>query len=239
MENISGSPEGGPRSILAPAQLVGWCDPRLRREIGWLCLLTVAMAHGQAAAMGVDSSRFAIGRMISGGAMGAVFEATLDGRQVAAKTHHAIRDPQMYGLLDDASARRTIADECRRELSALSVLSHANIIAYFGASFTPIGPDLMPEWIFMERAAASLHDRLLEGPVPIKRYCLELADGLAHIHERKLMHRDLKPKNILLADNGVLKIADLGLAKVVRSLHSQAQHTMVGNTGYVHLLFLP
>ena len=171
--------------------------------------------------------------------MGAVFEATLDGRQVAAKTHHAIRDPQMYGLLDDASARRTIADECRRELSALSVLSHANIIAYFGASFTPIGPDLMPEWIFMERAAASLHDRLLEGPVPIKRYCLELADGLAHIHERKLMHRDLKPKNIMLADNGVLKIADLGLAKVVRSLHSQAQHTMVGNMGYVHLLFLP
>ena len=100
-----------------------------------------------------------------------------------------------------------------REARASAALDHRNITRVFDVEQTQAGPCMVMEYI----DGTSLQDLLQRhGPLSIERtahYVAQSAAGLQHAHEAGLVHRDVKPGNILLDRSGTIKLVDLGLAR--------------------------
>ncbi len=144
-------------------------------------------------------------RTLGRGAMGAVYEAkqiSLD-RLVALKT---IRDR----LANNPSALARFT----REAYAAAQLNHHNIVQIYD-----FGEEGGQHYFSMERVSGAALDDVVrkQGPLEARRaatYVLQAARGLQHAHQSGMVHRDIKPANLLLSDEGVVKVADLGLVKV-------------------------
>jgi WD40 repeat protein len=98
------------------------------------------------------------------------------------------------------------------EAEAVAQLQHPNIVQIFEAGQHQGLPFLSLEFC----PGGSLHARLAGTPQPAReaaRLLVQLARGVAYAHEQGLVHRDLKPHNVLLASDGTPKITDFGLAK--------------------------
>jgi len=155
--------------------------------------------------IGKTLGHYQITEKLGEGGMGVVYRAHDEHlqRDVAVK----VLPP---GAFADDSARRRF----RKEALALSRLSHANIGMVFDF-YTQDGIDfLVMEFI----PGQTLDKKLAEGPLPereISRLVMQLADGLAAAHDQGVVHRDLKPGNLLVTPDGRLKILDFGVAKLV------------------------
>jgi hypothetical protein len=127
----------------------------------------------------------------------------------------------------------------QREVRILSQLKHQNIIRYLGTEVLPHSIR-----IFLEIAEGSLKNALREfGPLPeplIRRYTPDVVRGLEFLHSRRVIHRDIKPINLLLA-NGLVKIADFGCSALLADVtlgpdgagQSDTHHTIAGTTIYM------
>ncbi|HEY3124483.1 MAG TPA: protein kinase, partial [Thermoanaerobaculia bacterium] len=111
-------------------------------------------------------------------------------------------------LADNAELRQRL----EREARAISALSHPHICTLFD-----VGNQDGTEYLVMEYLEGeTLADRLLKGPLPIEqvlRYGIEIADALDKAHRQGILHRDLKPGNVMLTKSGV-KLLDFGLARL-------------------------
>ena len=99
-----------------------------------------------------------------------------------------------------------------REARLLASLNHPNIGAIYGVEDHP--PALVLELI----DGVTLADRIAAGPLPVDeclRLARQIAIGLDAAHEKNMIHRDLKPANIKVTPDGIVKILDFGIAKVV------------------------
>src|SRR5215471_9583807 len=141
---------------------------------------------------------------IDAGGMGEVYRARdsrLD-RDVAVKVL-----PQE--LLSDAEALARF----EREAKAVAALSHPNILAIHD-----FGREGGVAYAVMELLEGeTLRERLDAGPIPQRKaldYALQAAQGLAAAHERGVIHRDLKPQNLFVTRDGIVKILDFGLVKL-------------------------
>jgi hypothetical protein len=99
----------------------------------------------------------------------------------------------------------------QREAQAVAALSHPNILAVhdFGRTETT------SYVVFELLRGISLRDRLAGGPLPVRKaveYGRQIADGLAVAHAQRITHRDIKPDNLFVTDEGRVKILDFGLA---------------------------
>ena len=164
----------------------------------------------------VLDGRYRIGPRIARGGMASVYEATdirLD-RTVAVKVMHA-------GLGDDDE----FAARFVREARSAARLSHPNVVAVFDQ-----GTDGDTVFLAMELVDGhTLRDVIRkEAPMPPAR-ALALIEpvlsALAAAHRAGLIHRDVKPENVLIADDGRIKVADFGLA---RAVSTETQHTATG-----------
>lgn len=144
----------------------------------------------------------AVGELGSG-AMGSVYRARDEmlGRDVAIKTLHAIRHDT------------TLRERFLREARAVSLLSHPNVVAIHD-----IGAHEDEPYLVMELASGgSLKSRIAAGPVPVeqaRQLGIQIGHALVAAHARDILHRDVKPANILSTANGAWKLADFGIARL-------------------------
>src|SRR5687767_7150945 len=144
---------------------------------------------------------------IGEGGMGVVYRAvdTRLGRPVAVKL---LRND---GAIDGERRKRFV-----QEARAASALNHPHIITIYD-----IGRDGGVDFIAMEYIAgsslASLMGRRKLTIDEALKYAAHVADGLSAAHAAGILHRDLKPGNIMISDKGVAKVLDFGLAKLTES----------------------
>jgi tetratricopeptide (TPR) repeat protein len=156
--------------------------------------------------LGRTLGHYRISERIGAGGMGEVFRArdTHLNRDVAIKVLPA-------GSLADDSARRRF----RNEALTLSRLSHPNIGTIFDFD-TEDGVDfLVMEYL----PGPTLAQRLEAGPLGESEVCElggQIATAMAEAHEHGVIHRDLKPGNVIIAPKGIAKVLDFGLAKLLQ-----------------------
>jgi len=143
---------------------------------------------------------------LGAGGMGEVYRArdTRLGRTVAIKVLRSGADPELLHRLD-------------REARAASALNHPNIVHIYDVGETSGGAGT--HYVVMELVEGeTLRRRLRAGPLSLRDLLdlgAQLADGLAKAHRAGIVHRDLKPENVMVTPEGVLKILDFGLAKIM------------------------
>ncbi|GKB66189.1 mitogen-activated protein kinase kinase kinase 3 [Tanacetum coccineum] len=115
-------------------------------------------------------------------------------------------------VADDSSSKECLK-QLNQEITLLSQLSHPNIVQYYGSE---LGEETLS--VYLEYVSGgSIHKLLQEygafrEPV-IQNYTRQVLSGLAYLHGRKTVHRDIKGANILVDPNGEIKLADFGMAK--------------------------
>ncbi len=160
---------------------------------------------------------------VGAGGMGEVFKAwdpRLE-RDVAVKLLH----PDASG--NPERQRRLLA-----EGRAASALNHPNILRVYDADVDGTSYYLVSEWL----EGKSLRDELSRGPLPLKRLLdlsVQIADGLAAAHAIGIVHRDVKPENVMLARDGTARIVDFGLAR--SDPHAPSMSAAVGHASTVSL----
>jgi WD40 repeat protein/tRNA A-37 threonylcarbamoyl transferase component Bud32 len=151
--------------------------------------------------------RYVVEEPLGAGGMGEVFKARhrLMRRTVALKVIRA-------KLMD----REAVVERFQREVRAAAQLSHPNIVTAFDADQAGGNHFLVMEFIEGRRL-----DRVVaeQGPLPVALACdfvRQAALGLQHACEHGMMHRDIKPQNLMLTAEGQIKILDFGLAGFLR-----------------------
>jgi serine/threonine protein kinase len=127
------------------------------------------------------------------------------------------------------------ADPARfsREARAAAALSHPNICQLYDFGEADGRPYIVLEYL----PGGTLEDRLSSGePLPTKeaaRIANEIASGLAHAHARGLVHRDVKPGNVLFDGEGTAKITDFGVAQMEDAATLTEAGTLLGTAAYI------
>ena len=156
----------------------------------------------------IFDGRYRIQRIIGLGGMAVVFEAEdlLMHRTVAVKM-------LKEGVGDDATSVKRFINESK----AVSMLSHPNIVSVYDVA---IYPDM--KYIVMEYLDGITLKEYLDkkGALPWKEACIYIGQvlrALEHAHSKGVIHRDIKPQNIILQKNGEIKVTDFGIAKSISS----------------------
>lgn len=174
---------------------------------------------------GTRIAHYEVLERIGSGGMGVVWKAkdTRLMRLVALKSLAPTRDA-------NESYRARLIQEAR----AASQLDHPNICSIYQVEELP-GEEIMIVMAFYH--GETLSQKLRRGPLePIKaiEIVAQVLSGLEHAHQRGVIHRDVKPANLIVCDNGVVKIVDFGLAKDVSSAKGlTATGEMVGTVSYM------
>jgi hypothetical protein len=145
-------------------------------------------------------------RLLARGGMGAVHEALHEPSGVTRAIKVVLRGG-LHGSEDPEQLARL-----KREAELLARLDHPHVVRVHAADFSSdpayVVVDLLP--------GGSLEERLRQGPLPIADAVAigrKLAGALAHAHTRGVLHRDVKPANVLFDDRGEPRLVDFGLAK--------------------------
>jgi len=168
-------------------------------------------------------NRYEILEVIGSGGMAVVYKALC---------HRLNRYVAIKILRDEYANDPEFREHFRAESQAVAMLSHPNIVAVYDYS-----RDLSCQYIVME---------LIEG-ITLKQYMLkkgalswnealhfstQIAKALSHAHSKGIIHRDIKPQNIMVCKDGSIKVADFGIADLETDDDGSAQETM-GSIHYI------
>jgi Tol biopolymer transport system component len=174
--------------------------------------------------IGHTISHYRITEKIGGGGMGVVYKAedTKLKRTVALK----FLPPDL--VHDDDSKQRFL-----HEAQAASAIQHNNICVVHDIDETNDGQMFIVMDLYQ---GGTLKKKIEAGPLGIieaLEHALQIAEGLAEAHKRGIIHRDLKPANVMIAESGVAKIVDFGLAKLVGMTKLTRTGSTLGTIAYM------
>lgn len=168
-------------------------------------------------------NRYRILELIGEGGMALVYKAecTLLQRVVAIKILRA-----------QFSADQEFVERFRREAQAAASLSHPNVVNIFD-----VGQDGDIHYIVMEYIAGRNLKEVIkeEAPLPLNqalRITLQISEALRHAHEHNIIHRDIKPHNILITEDGMVKVTDFGIARAVTASGYTQTGVVMGSVQY-------
>jgi serine/threonine-protein kinase len=167
--------------------------------------------------------RYQVLEELAAGGQATVFRAwdTTTGQVVALKVMH----PHLVG---DAA----YLERFRREAGLAASISHPNVIRLF-----EVGQDGDSHYISMEYLALSVHDLIeAQGQLPIDRVadiCRQTALALEAADKRGIVHRDIKPQNIMMAPDGTAKVSDFGIARASQLSTMTRTGALMGTPQYM------
>ena len=136
-------------------------------------------------------------------------------------------------LRGDLSNDEKFIRRFKREALSVSNLSHPNIVEVYD-----VGEEDGNYYIVMEYIEGKTLKQLLQkrGALTLNEVIdimTQLTDGLAHAHEAYIIHRDIKPQNIMIEDNGLVKITDFGIAMALNSTQLTQTNSVMGSVHYL------
>ncbi len=167
--------------------------------------------------------RYEIMEEIGGGGMALVYKA-LD---VLLNRHVAIKVLRQQFVHDEEFIRRF-----RREAQSAASLSHPNVVSIYD-----VGQEDDVHFIVMEYVNGQNLNEIIKAraPLPVEeavRIATQICDALEHAHHNQIIHRDIKPHNILIGLNGRVKVTDFGIARAVTSTTITQTGSVVGSVHY-------
>ncbi len=170
------------------------------------------------------NDRYQIIKSIGEGGMANVYLAydTILDRNVALKV-----------LRGDLSNDEKFVRRFQREALSASSLSHPNIVEMYD-----VGEDDGQYYIVMEYVEGKTLKQLIKrrGALTLNEVIdimLQLTDGIAHAHDSYIIHRDIKPQNIMIMENGLVKITDFGIAMALNSTQLTQTNSVMGSVHYL------
>lgn len=162
-----------------------------------------ALSEGRGASLRVGN--YDILDRLGAGGMGTVFKA---------RHRRMKRIVALKVLAANLSENPVFVKRFQREVETIASLGHPNVVMAYDADEAEVGHFLVMEFVSGRDLAACV-ERSAAMSVPQAVNCvLQAARGLAYAHSQDVIHRDVKPHNLLLDENGVVKVTDLGLARL-------------------------
>ena len=167
--------------------------------------------------------RYEILEVIGRGGMAVVYKA---------RCHLMNRFVAIKILRDDMAADEEFRTHFKKEAQAVAMLSHPNIVSFYDVSRTP-----EVDYIVMELIEGITLKQYMksQGVLKIKEslhFTTQIAKALAHAHSKGIVHRDIKPQNIMICMDGSVKVADFGIA-YLESMQVDEHNTAVGSVHYI------
>lgn len=168
--------------------------------------------------------RYEIRELIGVGGMATVYKAydNVENRTVAVKI-----------LKEEFSSNEEFLRRFKNESKAIAVLSHPNIVKVYDVSFGDLLQYIVMEYIdgvtlkeFIDQQGALRWKDAVHFTVQILR-------ALQHAHDKGIVHRDVKPQNIMLLPDGKIKVTDFGIARFARSEHETLTNKTIGSVHYI------
>ena len=171
----------------------------------------------------MSGERFRLERRLGRGGMASVHLAHDE------ELHRPVAVKVLDTLAGDDEARRRFVREAR--LAAR--LSHPNVVAVFDVGERDGAPCIVMEYVEGETLAELLARRGRLEPGEAVRLAVQACAGLEHAHAAGLVHRDVKPQNLLLRVDGAVKISDFGIARAAETTRLTTEGTILGTIGYL------
>jgi len=176
----------------------------------------------------MEIGRYKIIGELGRGAMGVVYHAKdpAIGRSVAIKTIRIVD-------IDDDRQREKLRERLFREARSAGVLSHPNIVTIYDMDEA----DGLA-YIAMAYVNGPTLEKILASPEPLSgarmlRILRQAASALDYAHGKGIVHRDVKPANIMTDEDGSVKITDFGIARLTQGMHSTETRTVAGTPNYM------
>ncbi|MDA1160316.1 MAG: SUMF1/EgtB/PvdO family nonheme iron enzyme [Planctomycetota bacterium] len=161
-----------------------------------------------------EHPRYEILGLIGKGGMGDVYKAT----------HRKMERTVALKVINRGLVRKTeVVDRFHREVKAAAQLSHPNIVTAFDADQADDFHFMVMEYVDGVDLSQTVKDR---GELPVAEACeyiRQAAIGLQHAHEQGMVHRDIKPHNLMVTADGTVKVLDFGLASLAPEARSDTE----------------
>lgn len=158
-----------------------------------------------------DDNKWMKGALIGQGSFGSVYLAlhAVTGELLAVKQ---VETPS--GTLSASDSRKkSMIDALKREIGLLRELRHANIVQYLGCSSSDNNLNIFLEYVAGGSVQTMLNSYGALGEPLVRSFVRQILTGLSYLHERDIIHRDIKGANILVDNKGTIKISDFGISK--------------------------
>ncbi|MBP6886449.1 MAG: Stk1 family PASTA domain-containing Ser/Thr kinase [Oscillospiraceae bacterium] len=168
--------------------------------------------------------RYEIQEIIGVGGMANVYKAydVIDGRTVAVKI-----------LRDEHMQNEDIVRRFRNESKAISVLTHPNIVKVYDVSFNDKIQYIVMEFIDGITLKEYIDQQHVLRWKEAVHFTVQILRALQHAHDKGIVHRDIKPQNIMLLSDGTIKVADFGIARFARSSQQTLTDRAIGSVHYI------